>query len=128
MTPSRISSQRPDPDALLHTIDIHEVGHGRLKIFFGAAPGVGKTFSMLEAARRNLDSKRDVVVGYIEPHQRPETLALLEGLPTVPKRLLEHRGVRLSEFDLQAALARVIPWFLYLFAHEKMWRHRHLCD
>jgi two-component system sensor histidine kinase KdpD len=79
---------------------------GRLKIFFGAAPGVGKTYAMLEAARARAREGMDVVVGVLETHGRPETAALLEGLPALPKRDLEYRGISLQEFDLDAALAR----------------------
>jgi len=79
---------------------------GRLKIFFGAAPGVGKTFAMLEAARRLAAEHIDVVVGYVELHGRPETEALLAGLEVLPAQKLEHRGVVLAEFDVDAALRR----------------------
>lgn len=100
-------TERPNPDALLEAIDRPEdLGRGRLKIFFGAAPGVGKTYAMLEAAARELKSGVDIVIGYLEPHQRPDTTALAQGLPAIPPKYFEHRGVQLSEFDLDAALAR----------------------
>src|SRR2546425_7872300 len=70
------------------------------------APGVGKTFAMLEAARRELAAGRDVVIGYVETHGRKETDALAEGLPKIPRRLVEYRGVTLPEMDLDALLAR----------------------
>lgn len=79
---------------------------GRLKIYLGMAAGVGKTYSMLADARSDLDRGQDVVVGYVEPHGRVETESLLEGLPSIPIREIDHRGVKLKEFDLEAALAR----------------------
>jgi two-component system, OmpR family, sensor histidine kinase KdpD len=79
---------------------------GRLKIFFGYAAGVGKTYDMLLAARAQKKAGTDVVVGYVEPHGRPETEALLEGLEVLPLRAAEYRGVTLKEFDLDAALRR----------------------
>ena len=81
-------------------------GRGRLKIFFGYAAGVGKTYDMLLAARAQRKAGVDVVVGYVEPHGRPETEALLEGLEVLPPRAVEYRGVTLREFDLDAALKR----------------------
>jgi two-component system sensor histidine kinase KdpD len=77
---------RPDPDALLARVQAEEAkqARGKLKIFFGAAPGVGKTYSMLEAARKVAKEGMDVVVGYIEPHARPETQALVLGLDILP--------------------------------------------
>lgn len=79
---------------------------GKLKIFFGYAAGVGKTYAMLDAARVRKREGRDVVAGYIEPHARPDTMALIKGLETVPPREFEYRGIRVREFDLDAALAR----------------------
>ncbi|HEX7817516.1 MAG TPA: histidine kinase, partial [Dyella sp.] len=78
----------------------------RLKIFLGAAPGVGKTFAMLSAARELKRQGVDVVVGLVETHGRVETQALLEGLEVLPRRTVEYRDKRFSEFDLDAALAR----------------------
>jgi two-component system, OmpR family, sensor histidine kinase KdpD len=99
---------RPSPDALLAAIHRGEKQRhrGRLKVFLGMSPGVGKTFAMLEAARREREGGRDVVVAYVETHGRRETEALALGLPQVPRRMLEHRGVSLSEMDLDAVLAR----------------------
>jgi len=99
---------RPNPDALLSSLQREEAAkkRGRLKVFLGMSPGVGKTFAMLEAARRELAAGRDVVIGYVETHGRKETDALTEGLPQIPRRQLEHRGIALSEFDLDATLAR----------------------
>jgi two-component system sensor histidine kinase KdpD len=99
---------RPDPDALLARFRAEEQREtrARLKIFFGAAPGVGKTFSMLESARRLEAEGVDVVVGCVETHGRAETAALLDGLEVLPRRTLEYRGVQLTELDLEAALRR----------------------
>jgi two-component system sensor histidine kinase KdpD len=101
-------ARRPDPDALLEQVRAEEARaqRGHLKIFFGASPGVGKTFSMLEAARLKRSSGLDVVVGLVETHGREETRRLLEGLPALPRRRVEYRGTILEEFDLDAALAR----------------------
>ena len=79
---------------------------GKLKVFFGAAPGVGKTYAMLEAARARRAEGVDVVVGWVETHHRAETEALLEGLELLPRRQLSYHGTRLEEFDLDLALER----------------------
>jgi len=102
------SDARPDPDELLARVrrETAQQARGRLKIFFGAAPGVGKTYAMLEAARKHKADGADVVVGYVELHGRPETEALLQGLEVLPPQNLEHRGIMLGEFDLDAALVR----------------------
>src|SRR5215471_11493367 len=99
---------RPNPDELLARMKAEEsrAGRGKLKIFFGYAAGVGKTYAMLEAARREKAEGVDVVVGYVEPHGRPETEALLQGLESLPPRPVPYHGVTLKEFDLDAALAR----------------------
>jgi two-component system sensor histidine kinase KdpD len=100
---------RPDPDQLLRRVVEGErlEKRGQLTIFFGAAPGVGKTYAMLEAARAEMEKeKRDVVVGIVETHGRYETGALVLGLELLPRRKLDHRGVFVEEFDLDAALAR----------------------
>jgi len=104
----RDEDDRPDPDALLARVKAEEQreNRARLKIFFGASPGVGKTYGMLEAARRVKDEGQDVVVGLVETHGRSETKALIEGLEALPRRSVLHRGVKLDEFDLDAALAR----------------------
>ncbi len=91
-------------DALLDTL--HRQGPGRLTLFLGAAPGVGKTFAMLTRARELQGQGVDVVAGVIETHGRAETAALLHGLPTLPPRCIEHQGHRLAELDLDALLAR----------------------
>ena len=99
---------------------------GRLKIFFGAAPGVGKTDSMLESARARRTEGIDVVIGWIETHGRAETAALVEGFARLPPREVEHRGLPLHEFDLDAALARK-PGLLLLdeLAHTNAPNGRH---
>jgi two-component system sensor histidine kinase KdpD len=102
------ADRRPDPDALLARVEAEEARErrGRLKIFFGASPGVGKTFAMLTAARRLREQGSDVAVGLVETHGRAETTRLLDGLELLPRREVEHRGRKLREFDLDAALAR----------------------
>src|SRR5437763_4044705 len=103
-----VIGERPNPDLLLARAEQEENAsrRGKLKIFFGYAAGVGKTYAMLEAARREHADGVDVVVGYVEPHSRPETEALLEGIEALPERQVPYRGVTLREFDLDAALAR----------------------
>jgi two-component system sensor histidine kinase KdpD len=103
-----VSQARPDPDALLVRVKAEEARQrrGRLKVFFGAAAGVGKTYAMLEAAREQRADGVDVVVGHAETHGRAETEALLEGLEVLPPRGAEYRGTTLREFDLDGALAR----------------------
>jgi two-component system sensor histidine kinase KdpD len=103
-----VSDERPDPDALLQRVrrDEADAKRGRLKVFFGAAPGVGKTYAMLEAARAKRAAGVDVVIGWVETHRRAETAALAEGFERLPPREVEHRGVRLLEFDIDRALAR----------------------
>jgi two-component system sensor histidine kinase KdpD len=101
--------ERPDPDELLEQVVAEESKQkrGKLTVFFGAAPGVGKTYTMLEVARAEMErEKRDVVVGIVETHGRYETGALTLGLELLPRRKVSYRGVVLEEFDLDAALAR----------------------
>ncbi len=95
---------RPDPDALL--IAAAREGKGRLKVFLGAAPGVGKTWEMLAAARRLRAEGRDVVIGLVETHGRAETAAQIGDLPVLPRKHIPYRGQDLEEFDVDAALAR----------------------
>lgn len=98
---------RPDPDKLLKQYhEEYDAVRGKLKIFLGYAAGVGKTYAMLDEAHQLLESGADVLVGYIEPHTRPETTGLLEGLPVLPPRELNYRNIRLKEFDLEEALHR----------------------
>src|SRR6202165_5274009 len=102
----RDSDQRPSPEALLEAARREESSSGRLKIFVGAAPGVGKTYEMLQQARaRKLDGY-DVAVGVVETHGRKETQALLQGLEGMPRRRLEYKGQWLDEMDLDAIIAR----------------------
>jgi len=103
--------RRPNPDALLAQAKAQEseARRGKLKIFFGASPGVGKTYAMLLEARHLRAQGLDVVVGVVETHGRSETAALMESLELLPRREVEHRGRRLLEFDLDAALKRR-PW------------------
>jgi len=103
-----MTPERPDPDQLLRDLrsDERRTARGNLKVFFGYAAGVGKTYAMLEAARRARAAGREVVVGYVEPHGRSETEALLSGLEALPTRAVEYNGVVLREFDVDAALAR----------------------
>jgi two-component system, OmpR family, sensor histidine kinase KdpD len=103
-----MAETRPDPDQLLERVKAEEAREqrGRLRIFFGASAGVGKTYAMLEAARNVRASGTEVVVGYVEPHGRIETERLLEGLPRLPTLPVSYRGIVRQEFDLDAALAR----------------------
>jgi two-component system, OmpR family, sensor histidine kinase KdpD len=101
---SAVTPSRPSADALLAETQRHE--RGRLKIFLGAAPGVGKTFEMLTQARRKQAEGIDVVIGIVETHGREETLALVHDLPQLPRRTQEHRGRVLDELDLDAVLER----------------------
>ena len=103
-----METQRPSPEELLYHIHQQQdqSTHGKLKIFFGYAAGVGKTYTMLEAAHQAQKEGRDVVVGYVERHVRPETLALLDGLEQMPCKEVPYKGVMLKEFDLDEALAR----------------------
>ena len=101
-------SDRPDPDELLAKIEQEQAKarRGRLKIFFGSAAGVGKTYAMLLAARERRAENIDVLVGLVETHGRKETAALLDGLEVLPPKAIEYRGTTLREFDLDAALKR----------------------
>ena len=99
---------RQSPEQFLREIEEeeHTQKRGHLKIFFGYAAGVGKTYAMLKAAHAAKHRGVDVTAGYIEPHARPKTRALLEGLECLPNLAVEHSGISLSEFDLDAALTR----------------------
>jgi two-component system sensor histidine kinase KdpD len=98
--------QRPSPEALLKAARREEGRQGKLKIFVGAAPGVGKTYEMLQEAQARLKDGVDVAVGVVETHGRKETQALLEGLEVIPRRHLDYKGRILEEMDLDALLAR----------------------
>lgn len=99
---------RPDPDQLLARVQAQEARahRGRLRIFFGAAAGVGKTYAMLEAARNAKASGTEVVIGYVEPHGREETERLMAGLEKLPTVAVQYRGIVRQELDLDAALRR----------------------
>ena len=97
---------RPSPEALLEAARREDGRVGKLRIFVGAAPGVGKTYEMLQQARARKTDGYDVVIGVVETHGRRETEALLEGLEIVPRRRLEYRGLWFEEMDLDAIIAR----------------------
>ena len=99
-----IDEQRPSPEALLD--QVNREGRGKLKVFMGAAPGVGKTYSMLRAAQARQKENIDVVIGLIETHQRSETDAMADGIPQVPRLSIDYRGIAFQEMDLDAVLAR----------------------
>ena len=123
-----IEHDRPNPDTLLAAIQSADARaqRGRLKVFLGMCAGVGKTYAMLEAARRERDAGRDTVIGYLETHGRKDTDALAEGLPALARRQGEYRGLAFSEFDLDAALARR-PQLILVdeFAHTNAADSRH---
>ncbi len=102
-----LDERRPNPDVLLESINRDEQKKkGKLMIFFGYAAGVGKTYAMLDEAQEKFKSGADVVVGYVEPHLRPETLELMKGLPAIPPKVILYKNMQLKEFDLDAALIR----------------------
>ena len=109
-----IDSQRPDPDALLAQVQAQErrAARGKLRIYFGASAGVGKTYAMLAAARKLQADGQPVLVGVVETHGRAETAALLDGLDVLPLKAVDYRGKSIAEFDLDAALARRPPLIL----------------
>src|SRR5215831_1472888 len=128
-----MNDQRPDPDALLTRLQAEEAqqSRGKLKIFFGATAGVGKTYAMLEAAHERRKEGMDVVVGWVDTHGRAETENLLAGLEILPRRSVAYRGTTLEAFDLDAALARrpsllVVDELAYTNApgsrHAKRWQ------
>src|SRR5260370_6691643 len=102
----RDADQRPSPEALLEAARREENRVGKLRIFVGAAPGVGKTYEMLQQARARKKDGYDIVVGIVETHGRRETESLLEGLEIVARQRLEYRGQWLEEMDLDAIIAR----------------------
>ena len=99
-------ADRPDPDEILARMKREETAaaRGKLKIFFGMSPGVGKTYAMLQAAQQKLQQGTEVVIGVVETHGRKETEALTEGMPIMPRAQLEYRGTTLNEMDLDAIL------------------------
>jgi two-component system sensor histidine kinase KdpD len=98
--------ERPDPDAILVKVKAEDSRRGKLKIFFGAVAGVGKTYSMLEAARARKKEGIDVVIGYVETHKRAETEALLEGLEILSPQTIVYKNVKLREFNIDGAIKR----------------------
>src|SRR3981189_3540496 len=98
--------KRPSPESLLEAARGENDQAGRLKIFVGAAPGVGKTFEMLQSAHAKLKAGADIVVGVVEAHGRAETEALLQGLEVLPRKRLEYKDQILEEMDLDALIAR----------------------
>jgi two-component system sensor histidine kinase KdpD len=122
MTPDE--PRRPDPDALL--AEAAKAGRGRLKVFLGMAPGVGKTYEMLSAARRRKEAGGDVLVGVVETHGRKETEALLDGLEVLARRPIQYQGRAYLEFDLDEALRRK-PGLLLVdeYAHSNAPSSRH---
>jgi two-component system sensor histidine kinase KdpD len=116
--------RRPDPEALLAAAN--RAARGRLKVFLGMAPGVGKTYEMLRAARRRKAEGGDVVIGVVETHGRRETEALLRGMEVLPRQPIDYKGRTLMEFDLDGALARA-PKLLLVdeYAHSNAPGARH---
>src|SRR5215475_1680954 len=102
----RDPEQRPSPEALLEAARREDSPLGKLKIFIGAAPGVGKTYEMLQSAHAKLKAGTDVVVGFVETHGRAETEALLRGLEVIPRKRMEYRDQFLEEMDIDAVIAR----------------------
>ena len=104
----KLDEKRRDPDSLLELAQSEErlKTKGKLKIFFGASPGVGKTYGMLEAARARKKEGKDVLIGIVETHKRKETEALIEGLEILPVHFIEYKNTKLREFDVDAAIAR----------------------
>src|ERR1700720_3368672 len=104
--PRRDPEQRPSPEALLEAARREDSRAGRLKIFVGAAPGVGKTYEMLQSAHAKLKGGADVVVGVVETHGRAETEVLLHGLEVLPRKRIEYKDQRIEEMDLDGLIAR----------------------
>ncbi|MFA7295579.1 MAG: sensor histidine kinase KdpD [Dehalococcoidia bacterium] len=128
--------ERPDPDLLLERLGRDEQGsnRGRLRIYLGAAPGVGKTYAMLQEGKRRRARGTDVVVAFAETYNRPLTLEALEGLDVVPRKVVEYRGVTLDEMDTEAVIARhpevaLVDELAHTNApgskHEKRWQDVH---
>jgi two-component system sensor histidine kinase KdpD len=116
--------RRPDPEALLDALG--RGGRGRLKVFLGMAPGVGKTFEMLREARSRKAAGEDVLIGLVETHGRKETQALLRGLEVLPRKTIEYKGHTLEEFDIDEALKRKPPLLLVdEYAHSNAPGSRH---
>ena len=107
-----METKRPDPDELLNRAASEEKRQheGKLKIFFGAAPGVGKTYAMLAAAQQRKKEGVDLVVGVVETHGRKETETLLEGLEILPRRIYVHRGRGIPNWTSMASSCGTQPW------------------
>ena len=128
-----IGGSRPKPEEILARLKKEErsASEGKLKIFLGAAPGVGKTYTMLEEAQKLLKQKMDVVAGCVVTHGRPETQNLLDGIEAIPEKVIEYRTTTMKEFDLDAALERK-PYLILIdelahtnvpgSRHEKRWQ------
>jgi two-component system sensor histidine kinase KdpD len=119
---------RPDPDALLASLNREQqrAARGKLKVFFGMCPGVGKTYAMLRAAQQDLRDGVDLVVGVVETHGRVETEALLSGLPVIPRRQISYKNIQITEMDLEAILLRKPKLVLVdEFAHTNAPGSRH---
>src|SRR3954452_1251317 len=108
MVRAMAADDRPNPDLLLADVQRAEARQrrGRLKVFFGMAAGVGKTYAMLEEARARAAEGLDVLIGYAEPHIRSDTESLLLGMEILPYKVVEYRNAKLKEFDIDAVLAR----------------------
>ena len=111
---ANIHDQRPDPDILLAHVQAQErrATRGKLRIYFGASAGVGKTYAMLSAARKLQSEGQPVLIGVVETHGRRETLALLDGLEILPPKAIDYRDKTLTEFDIDTALERKPPLIL----------------
>ena len=123
-----MTDHRPDPDALLASLNREEQRalRGKLKVFFGMCPGVGKTYAMLRAAQQEVRDGVDLVVGVVETHGRAETEALLEGLPVLPRKEISYKNIKITEMDLEAILARKPKLVLVdEFAHTNAPGSRH---
>src|SRR5580700_9965509 len=103
MSESSPTTEQPDPSGQIASTAVRR---GKLKVFLGYAAGVGKTYQTLEEAQLLKKDGIDVVIGYFEPHGRKDTIAKTEGLETVPRRILEHRGTRFEEMDTPAIIRR----------------------
>src|SRR5208283_3277689 len=102
----RASENRPSPEALLEAAHREEGRIGKLRIFVGAAPGVGKTYEMLQQAHARKKDGYDIVAGIVETHGRKDTEALLAGLEIIPRRNVQYKGQWFEEMDLDAIIAR----------------------
>lgn len=123
-----MTENRPDPDALLASLNREQQRalRGKLKVFFGMCPGVGKTYAMLRAAQQELRGGVDLVVGVVETHGRVETEALLVGLPVIPRRQITYKNIQITEMDLEAILHRKPKLVLVdEFAHTNAPGSRH---